>query len=145
MSSTSNEEYYVPHGTHWPIIGSIGLTLTVVGIANFLHGTWSATPIFVGLAVLFFMMYGWFGQVITESLNGFYNNQVDTTFRWSMSWFIFSVLRRLLRRAVLRTPVLDSVARRWFQQRRDRTVPVAGLRSGLAVAVGTGEREVRGC
>jgi cytochrome c oxidase subunit 3 len=90
MSSTSNEEYYVPHGTHWPIIGSIGLTLTVVGIANFLHGTWSATPIFVGLAVLFFMMYGWFGQVITESLNGFYNNQVDTTFRWSMSWFIFS-------------------------------------------------------
>ena len=35
-------------------------------------------------------MYGWFGQVITESLNGFYSKQVDTTFRWSMSWFIFS-------------------------------------------------------
>jgi cytochrome c oxidase subunit 3 len=90
MSSTTNEEYYVPHGTHWPIIGSIGLTLTVVGIANYLHDTWSATPIFVGLAIIFFMMYGWFGQVITESLSGFYNKQVDTTFRWSMSWFIFS-------------------------------------------------------
>ncbi len=89
-SSTSNDEYYVPHGTHWPIIGSIGLTLTVVGIANYLHGTWSATPIFVGLAVLFFMMYGWFGQVITESLKGFYNSKVDMTFRWSMGWFIFS-------------------------------------------------------
>ena len=37
-SATSNEDYYVPHGTHWPIIGSIGLSLTVVGIANFLLG-----------------------------------------------------------------------------------------------------------
>ena len=89
-SATSNEDYYVPHGTHWPIIGSIGLALTVIGIANFLHGTWSMTPIFVGLAIVIFMMYGWFGQVITESLAGYYNRQVDITFRWSMSWFIFS-------------------------------------------------------
>ena len=90
MSSASQDDYYVPHGTYWPIIGSIGLTLTVVGIANFLHGTWSATPIFVGLAVLIFMMYGWFGEVIKESLKGFYSKQVDMSFRWSMGWFIFS-------------------------------------------------------
>ena len=90
MSSASQDDYYVPHGTYWPIIGSIGLTLTVVGIANFLHGTWSATPIFVGLAVLIFMMYGWFGEVIKESLKGFYSRQVDMSFRWSMGWFIFS-------------------------------------------------------
>ena len=89
-STTSNEDYYVPHGTHWPIIGSIGLSLTVVGIANFLHGTWSATPIFVGLAVIIFMMYGWFGTVVDESLAGLYNKQVDMSFRWGMGWFIFS-------------------------------------------------------
>ena len=35
-------------------------------------------------------MYGWFGQVVGESLRGYYNKQVDATFRWSMSWFIFS-------------------------------------------------------
>lgn len=90
MSSATNEEYYVPHGTHWPIIGSIGLTLTVVGVANYLHDTWSMTPMLVGIAILLFMMYGWFGQVITESLSGRYSKQVDATFRWSMSWFIFS-------------------------------------------------------
>jgi len=89
-SSTSNEDYYVPHGTHWPIIGSIGLTLTVVGFANYLHDNWSLTPVFVGLAMVIFMMYGWFGQVVKESLSGYYNQQVDATFRWSMSWFIFS-------------------------------------------------------
>ena len=89
-STTDNQAYYVPHGTHWPIIGSIGLTLTVLGIANYLHDTWSATPIFVGLAIIIFMMYGWFGQVINESLAGLYNKQVDLSFRWGMSWFIFS-------------------------------------------------------
>ena len=76
-STTSNEDYYVPHGTHWPIIGSIGLCLTVVGFANYLHDNWSFTPVLVG-------------QVVSESLSGMYNKQVDATFRWSMSWFIFS-------------------------------------------------------
>ena len=90
MSTVSNEDYYVPHGTHWPIIGSIGLALTMVGFANFLHGEWSMTPIFVGMAIVIFMMFGWFGQVIRESLAGYYNDQVDMTYRWSMGWFIFS-------------------------------------------------------
>ncbi|MDJ0777611.1 MAG: cytochrome c oxidase subunit 3 [Gammaproteobacteria bacterium] len=90
MSSASDQDYYVPHGTHWPIIGSVGLTLSVVGFANYLHDTWSLTPTLVGLAILFFMMFGWFGQVINESLSGLYNKQVDLSFRWSMSWFIFS-------------------------------------------------------
>ena len=90
MSTASQDDYYVPHGTHWPIIGSIGLTTTFVGLANFLHGNWSMTPIFVGLAIVIFMMYGWFGQVVDESLNGYYNKQVDMSFRWGMGWFIFS-------------------------------------------------------
>jgi cytochrome c oxidase subunit 3 len=90
MSTASQDDYYVPHGTHWPIIGSIGLTTAFVGFANFLHGNWSMTPIFVGLAIVIFMMYGWFGQVVDESLNNFYNKQVDMSFRWGMGWFIFS-------------------------------------------------------
>jgi cytochrome c oxidase subunit 3 len=43
-----------------------------------------------GVAILFFMMFGWFGQVIRESESGKYNNQVDGSFRWGMGWFIFS-------------------------------------------------------
>ncbi|MEM7563318.1 MAG: cytochrome c oxidase subunit 3 [Pseudomonadota bacterium] len=90
MSTASDQEYYVPHGTHWPIIGSVGLFLSVFGFASYLHGTWSLTPTFVGLAILIFMMFGWFGQVIDESMSGLYSDQVDKTYRWSMSWFIFS-------------------------------------------------------
>ncbi len=90
MSTVSNKDYYVPHGTYWPIIGSVGLFLTAISLANFLQGTWSLTPVFVGIAIVIFMMFGWFGQVIDESLAGFYNDQVDMTYRWSMGWFIFS-------------------------------------------------------
>ncbi len=89
MSIASPDDYYVPHGTHWPIIGSIGLTTTVVGFARYLHGA-ELTMMFLGVAILIFMLYGWFGQVINESLGGYYNKQVDMSFRWGMGWFIFS-------------------------------------------------------
>jgi cytochrome c oxidase subunit 3 len=36
------------------------------------------------------MLFGWFGTVIGESERGLYNMQVDASFRWGMSWFIFS-------------------------------------------------------
>jgi len=89
MSTASPKDYYVPHGTHWPIIGSIGLTLTFIGFARFLHGA-EMTTMFLGIAIVIFMMFGWFGQVIDESLAGTYNQQVDMSFRWGMGWFIFS-------------------------------------------------------
>ena len=36
------------------------------------------------------MLFGWFGTVIRESEGGKFNKQVDLSFRWGMSWFIFS-------------------------------------------------------
>jgi cytochrome c oxidase subunit 3 len=32
----------------------------------------------------------WFGQAIRESEGGLYGQRVDVSYRWSMSWFIFS-------------------------------------------------------
>lgn len=87
----SADSYYVPHGTQWPIIGSIGLTTTVVGFSNYLNGSdIGMTVMFGGLLIFIYMMYGWFGQVISESEGGYYNDQVDVSFRMGMSWFIFS-------------------------------------------------------
>ena len=36
------------------------------------------------------MIVGWFNTVISESENGVYDTQVDSSFRWGMIWFIFS-------------------------------------------------------
>lgn len=83
--------YYIPQPSHWPLVASIGLTTTLVGAASWLHTDWYGPYIFtLGLGILFFMMFGWFGQVIYESERGKYDMQVDRSFRWGMCWFIFS-------------------------------------------------------
>ena len=87
----TQDKYYVPDGTHWPIIGSIGLFLLFQGVSNVLNGgdmgQWIA---YAGAAVIVLMMYLWFGGVIRESIGGIYNEQVDKSFRMGMFWFIFS-------------------------------------------------------
>jgi len=83
--------YYVPKPSHWPLVGSIGLTTMLVGAASWLHDDWYGPYFFtIGLFILVFMMFGWFGQVIYENQKGFYDLQVDRSFRWAMCWFIFS-------------------------------------------------------
>jgi cytochrome c oxidase subunit 3 len=84
--------YYVPHGSHWPIVGSFGLVSTVGGAALWLNeADHIGKPMMVvGIALLVIMIFGWFGTVINESLRGMYNGQVDTSFRMGMMWFIFS-------------------------------------------------------
>lgn len=87
MSSPS--AYYIPHEAKWPIVGSIALFLFFIGFANLLNGgSWYVMAI--GAALLIYMMFQWFGDVITESENGIYSKQVDTSFRMAMMWFIFS-------------------------------------------------------
>lgn len=89
--SAAHGGYYIPHGTSWPIVGSIGLTTMLVGGANYLNGSSIGMPMMLtGLGITLFMMFGWFGTVIRESETGTYNDQVDKSFRWGMSWFIFS-------------------------------------------------------
>ena len=85
------DKYYVPHGTRWPIFGSIGLFLIVAGAALMMNRSSGGGVIsIVGVVALLYMLFGWFGTVIRESEGGYYNAQVDGSFRWGMSWFIFS-------------------------------------------------------
>jgi cytochrome c oxidase subunit 3 len=87
--STTNGGYYLPEPSHWPIVGSIGMFLTLGGFAYYLNGG-SSLVMMAGAVVLLIMLFGWFGTVIRESEAGKYNDQVDMSFRWSMGWFIFS-------------------------------------------------------
>ncbi len=89
--STATDHYFVPHGTWWPIIGSIGLCALATGAALWLNEASSGTLIMViGGIVLATMIFGWFATVISESERGLYNDQVEGSYRWAMCWFIFS-------------------------------------------------------
>ena len=87
----SNDQYYVPTGSYWPIVGSIGMAALLGGFASSLHGNGMGTGAMVlGFAIILFMVFGWMGQVVHESENKRYNLQVDKSFRMGMGWFIFS-------------------------------------------------------
>ena len=83
--------YYVPTHSRWPIWASVALFITMVGFASWLNETsWGKTVFLLGIAFLAAIIFKWFADVITESLRGYYNKQVDTSFRMGMIWFIFS-------------------------------------------------------
>ena len=87
----TKDQYYVPHGSHWPIVGSIGLFLAMIGASSMLNGSSTGKYfLIVGVGIVLIMVFGWFGVVIRESVDGFYNNQVDKSFRMGMLWFILS-------------------------------------------------------
>ncbi|MFV2059139.1 MAG: cytochrome c oxidase subunit 3 [Gammaproteobacteria bacterium] len=88
--------YYLPAPSHWPLTGSVAFLFLLGGFANALVNQTddgqlgSFIPMYIGLAILIFMLFGWFGTVIRESEAGQYNDQVDVSFRMGMMWFIFS-------------------------------------------------------
>jgi cytochrome c oxidase subunit III len=89
--ANTEDRYYVPHGSHWPIVGSLGLFTMMIGVSTWLNGNRAGFWILMaGVAVMIVMLTGWFGRVIAESQAGKFNKQVDTSFRMGMFWFIFS-------------------------------------------------------
>src|SRR6202451_3758975 len=84
------DHYYIPHGSPWPIYGSVTLFTLMSGAVATLNGwmpAWSLLPGFTMLALLFIF---WFHTVIGENQQGLYNMAVDKSFRMGMMWFIFS-------------------------------------------------------
>jgi cytochrome c oxidase subunit 3 len=91
MAQHADDSYYIPHGTRWPIVGSLGLVTMLSSAAFWLNDSEIAPWTFLaGVLILVFMLFGWFGEVIRESESGIYNAQVDVSFRLGMMWFIFS-------------------------------------------------------
>jgi cytochrome c oxidase subunit 3 len=91
MALAKTDHYFVPQPSGWPVVGSIALFLLAAGATIWFNGApWGAYVSLAGFLVLVYMMFGWFGKVIHESEAGSYNQQVDVSFRWGMSWFIFS-------------------------------------------------------
>ncbi|KZX65521.1 MFS transporter [Vibrio sp. HI00D65] len=96
--SSKKEVYFVPHQSHWPLVGAVALFLVAVGAGLTVQnmdtdgagGVFGKAVLFVGFAMLLYMLAGWFSNVITESLSGLYSEQISRSFRQGMSWFIFS-------------------------------------------------------
>lgn len=96
MTTEKYESYYVPAQSHWPIVGAIALFLIAIGAGSYVSNLNNAQSgyggyiLLAGIAIVIYMLFGWFSNVINESMAGKYSAQMDNSFRQGMSWFIFS-------------------------------------------------------
>ncbi|MCC6757644.1 MAG: cytochrome c oxidase subunit 3, partial [Arenimonas sp.] len=74
MATTQNHDadiYFVPHHSRWPFFGSIALFIMMIGVANWFNGvSWGQGLFFAGLLAVLLVLGSWFGDVISESLQG---------------------------------------------------------------------------
>ena len=90
-ASTPRQHYFVPQPMYWPVLGSISLFLMMLGGVFVMNASGSGwVGVAAGFMLLLYMMFRWFGAVIAESESGKYHGWEDVSFRWGMSWFIFS-------------------------------------------------------
>ncbi|HZW20920.1 cytochrome c oxidase subunit 3 [Noviherbaspirillum sp.] len=83
--------YFVPGPSRWPVLAGASLLVTMAGASAWVNGiSWGPVANIVGILALIVVLYKWFGDAIAESEGGLYSNRIDTSYRWSMSWFIFS-------------------------------------------------------
>lgn len=91
MTTTTNHgDYFIPEPSKWPLVGTVALLTTAIGAATSIHAGSPNLVLMAGLLLIVYLLFGWFGSVIDESLKGNYNDQVDHSFRLGMMWFIFS-------------------------------------------------------
>lgn len=91
------EPYYVPHNSKLPIFASLGLFLTLFGMGTMFNemtggveSSFGEMVLMLGAIVMGATLYGWFKVVIEENHNKLYSSQLNRSFVWGMSWFIFS-------------------------------------------------------
>ncbi|WOB07407.1 cytochrome c oxidase subunit 3 [Piscinibacter gummiphilus] len=83
--------YFVPAPSRHPVMASIGLFMVILGAGQWINGHgWGAYFVLFGLLWWAFVLKQWFGDAIRESEGGLYSDRIDVSYRWSMSWFIFS-------------------------------------------------------
>jgi cytochrome c oxidase subunit III len=83
--------YFVPGPSRHPAFTAFGLFWVILGAGQWINGhDWGKWSLAFGLLWTFAILFQWFRDAVTESEGGQYGHKIDLSFRWSMSWFIFS-------------------------------------------------------
>jgi len=83
--------YFIPQPSRFPVMAATGLFFVILGAGQWINGAdWGKYSVLFGLLFWAYTMQGWFRQAIGESEGGLYGDRIDISYRWAMSWFIFS-------------------------------------------------------
>ena len=91
QASTAKGHYFVPAASNYSTYLSSGIFLLALGfifrINSVPAGLWS---MLIGAALITYVIFGWFGEIIRENRGGIYSLWEDRSYRIGMVWFIFS-------------------------------------------------------
>jgi len=90
-SHSGTSHYFVPAPSSHPIMVAAGLFFVIFGAAQWINGVqWGMYSLVLGMVWWLFTLFRWFRESVHESESGQYGHKIDLSYRWSMSWFIFS-------------------------------------------------------
>ena len=88
---TGTPYYFVPGPSRHPVMAAAGLFFVILGASQWVNGAeWGKYALFAGLIGWLAVLFQWFKDSIGESESGQYGHKIDISYRWSMTWFIFS-------------------------------------------------------
>jgi cytochrome c oxidase subunit III len=87
----STPYYFVPNPSRHPVLAAVGLLFVILGAGQWVNGAdWGKYSLLAGMVIWLTVLFQWFSEAVSESEGGQYGRKIDLSFRWSMSWFIFS-------------------------------------------------------
>ncbi len=89
MAHAKNHDYHILPPSIWPMAGSLGAFTMLGGAAMWMKGM-SFYPFFIGLALVLFVMYSWWAEVVHEGQTGDHTPVVRIGLRYGVVLFIMS-------------------------------------------------------
>jgi cytochrome c oxidase subunit 3 len=89
MAHTKNHDYHILPPSVWPFLGAVGAFTMLFGAVLFFHdmGPW---VMLIGIALVAYVMFSWWSDVIAESRVGDHKPVVQLSLRYGMILFIAS-------------------------------------------------------
>lgn len=89
MANAKNHDYHILNPSIWPLLGAIGGFTMLFGAVLWMQ---QITPFlfFIGLAVVLYVMFAWWSDVVTESSVGDHTSVVRLGLRYGFILFIMS-------------------------------------------------------
>ncbi len=91
ITSAAKPYYVVPGPSRHPVMAALGLFFVILGAGQWINDVqWGKYSLAFGFLWFVVVLFQWFSEAVGESEGGQYGHKIDLSFRWSMSWFIFS-------------------------------------------------------
>ena len=69
MAHAKNHDYHILNPSIWPLVGSVGAFVMLLGAVLWMHGS-GPWAFLIGLVAVLYVMYAWWAEVVVEGETG---------------------------------------------------------------------------